>query len=101
MSDLKEKPELERRLTDLVEQASNLLKQAQPPAEQQAEKGRAIIGSIKLLRPVSIQVGSGTSILPAGIELSYSAIQNGYLRVGYANTTYWVPQDQTDFSSRH
>ena len=93
MSDLKEKPELEARLADLIQQASNLLTQAEP--------GHVTIGSIKLLRPVSIQVGSGTSILPAGTELNYSVIQNGYLRVHYANTTYWVPQDQTDFSSHH
>ena len=103
-------------------QASNLVKQASalagqagfdrgvvmglletsspPPAEQQAGSDHAITGSIKLLQAISIQIPSGgNSVLPAGTVLEYSTLQNGYLRVHYAGTTYWVSKDKTDFAA--
>jgi TonB family protein len=128
-SDLKEKQQLEARLVNLTKQASDLIEQASaipdpspdghprfdrsvvtglleepPPASgpsvgQHAKNDAAIIGSIKLLQSISIQIPSGgTSVLPAGTVLQYSALQSGYLQVHYAGTSYWVPKDKTDFA---
>jgi hypothetical protein len=55
-------------------------------------------GTARILRDIPIQIPGGTAVLPAGTTVHYSAVQNGYLRVHYANTTYWVPKEQTDFS---
>jgi hypothetical protein len=113
---------LVKQTSDLVEQASvipgvlpdgkprfdrsvvmGLLEEPSPPPGlspgKDAKNDAATTGSIKLLQPISIQIPSGgTSVLPAGTVLQYSALQNGYLRVHYAGTTYWVPKGQTDFA---
>lgn len=59
---------------------------------------RDVLGMLKLKQPVVIQVGNGTSVLPSGTQLNYSAVQNGYLKIHYAGTTYWVPKEKTDYT---
>jgi len=71
-----------------------------PSVGRNAKNDAAITGSVKLLKSISIQIpGGGTSVLSADTLLQYSSLQNGYLHVHYAGTTYWVPKDQTDFTS--